>query len=298
MSYGMRLPITPFTFPLSHHRMPFNNEMNSFSDIVQFPYIRLFESKVERNDVVVFNYPRESDVPVDHRPFYIKRCIGLPGDTLQIKNKKVFINEDQIPFPATVEFNYNLESSVDLINDTLLKYGITEGGRVGTKGFYQLTLSDSAKAGLEKTNYIKSIKPLAVDPESYADYIFPYQKSYNWNIDYFGKVVIPKKGMTIRLDTNNVHLYQRIIAVYEGNDFEVDGMDIIINNEVVSSYTFKMDYYFMMGDNRHNSSDSRFWGFLPEDHIVGKATKVLISVNRALVAKRKYRWERFFMSID
>lgn len=298
MSYGIRLPITPVTFPLSHYKMPFNNQMKSFSDAIQFPYVRLFASSVKRNDVVVFNYPREADLPVDHRPFYIKRCIALPGDTLQIIDKKVIINGIQIPFPENVEFNYNLQSTIDLTNDTLLKYRITEGGRVGSKSFYQLTLSDSAKKGLRKTSYIKSITDLKIDPEGYADYIFPFHKSYNWNIDYFGKVIIPKKGITVSLDTNNIHLYKRIIEMYEANEFQIEGNNIIINNEVSTYYTFKMDYYFMMGDNRHNSSDSRFWGFLPEDHIVGKANTVFISVNKALSAKSKYRWDRFFMNIN
>ncbi|PCI93323.1 MAG: signal peptidase I [Flavobacteriales bacterium] len=298
MSYGIRMPITPLTVPYSHHKMPFNNQINSFSDIIQFPYVRLFKSEIQRNDVIVFNYPRESDLPVDHRSFYIKRCIGLPGDTLQIKNKKVFINGEFLQYPKNVEFNYNVQSSIDLINDTLLKYDITEGGRTGGKGFYQLTLSDSAKNSLEKTNYIKSINPLNVDPEGYADYIFPHHKTYNWNIDYFGEMIIPKKGVTISLDSNNIHLYKRIIEIYEENDFEIDGVDILINGKPEAFYTFKMDYYFMMGDNRHNSSDSRFWGLLPENHIVGKARSVILSVNKLSESKNKYRWERFFMKIE
>jgi signal peptidase I len=298
MAYGIRLPITPLTFPLSHNKMPFNNQIKSFSDIIQFPYLRLFKSEVQRNDVVVFNYPREYEVPVDHRAFYIKRCIGLPGDTLKIKNKRVFIGNELLPFPKNVAFNYKVQSNTKLTNDTLLKYDITEGGRVGAIGFYQLTLSDSAKKCLEEQSYIGLITPLKVDPTGYADYIFPFHESYKWNIDYFGAVVIPKKGETIVLDTLNIHLYQRIIELYEGNDFEISGTDILINNKVSTSYTFKMNYYFMMGDNRHNSSDSRFWGFLPEDHIVGKATSVVLSVNKNPTTKNKYRWERFFSQIE
>ena len=298
MSYGIRLPITPLTFPLSHHKMPFNEDLNSFSDLIKFPYVRLFGSEIERNDIVVFNYPLERDLPIDHREFYIKRCIGLPGDTLQLKNKLVFINGKSIPFPKNVEFNYNVQTSIKLTNDTLLKYGITEGGRKGGDHFWQLTLSDSAKKSLETLPYITAINPLKVNPNGYADYIFPYHKNYKWNIDYFGYLIIPKKGETVVLDTNNIYLYQKIIEQYEGNELDWNSTIFTINGEVVTSYTFNMDYYFMMGDNRHNSSDSRFWGFVPEDHIVGKATSIILSVNKNPKAEKKYRWDRFFMGID
>ena len=298
MAYGVRLPITPLTIPLSHNRMPFNNQLKSFSDFIELPYLRIFQSEVKRNDVVVFNYPRETELPVDHRSFYIKRCIGLPGDTLKITNQKVFINNEFLDFPANIEFNYKVNASAALTNDTLLKYGVTEGGRLGKDGFYQLTLSEASKSSLKEQSYISSIQPIKLDPEGHADYIFPFYKNYNWNVDYFGEVIIPKKGETIVLDTINRHLYQRIIAVYEGNEFEIDGADILINNEIATTYTFKMDYYFMMGDNRHNSSDSRFWGFLPENHIVGKATSIVLSVNKSPLAKSKYRWGRFFKAIE
>tara|TARA_B100000809_G_scaffold257833_2_gene300093 strand:- start:2565 stop:3623 length:1059 start_codon:yes stop_codon:yes gene_type:complete len=298
MSYGFRMPITPLTFPLSHHKMPFNNAVKSFSDIIQLPYFRIFENSIKRNDVIVFNYPLESDVPVDHRAFYIKRCIGLPGDTFQIKKKEVFINDQLLPFPKHVEFNYNVIANTALTNDTLLKYQITEGGRTGSKNFWQLTLSDSAKKQLKTLDYITQIKPLKVDPTGYADYIFPYHKNYNWNVDYFGSLVIPKKGTTVTLDANNIHLYKRIIEQFESNDLEWNDTIFKINGKAATTYTFKMDYYFMMGDNRHNSSDSRYWGFVPEDHILGKATTILLSVNKNPKAGKKYRWNRFFKSIN
>ena len=297
MAYGVRSPITPLTVPLSHHKMPFNNLVNSFSDLIQLPYFRFFKAAVQRNDVVVFNYPRSSELPIDHRPFYIKRCIGLPGDTLQIKNKEVFINGGKTAFPENVTFNYKVHSNIALSSDTLLKYNITEGGRVGGKGFYQLTLSNKAKEDLLKTTYINTIKPLKVDPSGYADYIFPFHKNYQWNIDYFGEVFIPKRGQQVALNTVNIQLYKRIIETYECNKIEIDGNTILINNEVATTYTFKMNYYFMMGDNRQNSSDSRFWGFLPEDHIVGKASFIVLSVNKNQIWPDKYRWNRFFKEL-
>ena len=298
MSYGIRLPITPLTFPLSHHKMPFNNTVKSFSDLIQFPYYRVLEDSIKRNDVIVFNYPIEKELPVDHRAFYIKRCIGLPGDTFQIKNKAIFINNKLIDNPEHIEFNYNVIANTELTNDTLLKYGITEGGRTGSKHFWQLTLSDTTIKQLKKLDYITNISPLKVNPEGYADYIFPHHKNYKWNVDYYGSIVIPKKGETINLTSDNIHLYKRIIEEFEANDLVWKENSFTINGKTTTSYTFKMDYYFMMGDNRHNSSDSRYWGFVPEDHIIGKATTILLSVNKNPKTGKKYRWNRFFKAID
>lgn len=292
MSYGIRLPITPLTFPLSHQKMPFNEDMKSYWDIIQFPYVRLFESKVERNDVVVFNYPMEDELPIDHRSFYIKRCIGLPGDTLQIKSKRVFINGVDIGFPKYVLFNYHVKSEIELTNDTLKKYEITEGGKESRYGWWQLAISDSAIKKLKKQSYIHSIKPLNIKEGSYADYIFPFNNHYKWNIDNYGAIIIPKKGQKIQLNAHNIHIYKRVIKNYENNEIEWSNNLFIINGDTVSSYTFKMNYYFMMGDNRHNSSDSRFWGFVPESHIIGKATRVLFSSNK------NNNTSRFFLKVD
>ena len=296
MSYGIRMPITPLTFPLSHQKMPFNNQWQSYLDFIQLPYYRLFSSTIERNDVVVFNYPIEDVVPVDHRSFYIKRCIGLPGDTLKIIDKKVFINHKFLLFPKNVEFNYHVQTDKSISYDSLAVYDISEGSYFGNES-WELTLSNSVKNRISQLKQFKSIKPLEVDPNSCADYIFPFCKNYCWNIDYYGELVIPKKGATVELDSNNIHLYQRIIEIYEKNELKWDSNIFIINGDTTSTYTFKMDYYFMMGDNRHNSSDSRFFGFVPEDHIIGKTKFVIVSVNKAPHALKKYRWNRFFTKV-
>ncbi len=298
MSYGIRLPITPITFPLSHQKMPLNSEYKAYLDFIEFPYIRLFSSQIERNDVVVFNYPMDEDAPIDHRSFYIKRCIGLPGDIISINNKKVIINNEAIAFPKEVCFNYKVKSAIELNNDTLLKYNITDGGRLSGENHWQLTLSDSSKEALLALNYIISVTPLNITKDIYADYIFPFNNNYPWNIDFYGPLSIPKKGETVVLDSNNIYLYQRIIEKYEENELEQIGNKFIINGDTVIDYTFKMDYYFMMGDNRHNSSDSRFWGFLPESHIVGKAHSILMSINKNPSTMSRYRWERFFSRIE
>lgn len=298
LSYGIRLPITPLTIPLTHQKMPLKEERNSFSDALQLPYLRLFASPIQHNDVVVFNYPMEDDLPIDHRSFYIKRCIGLPGDTLLIKNKRTFINDSLQDELTLTEFNYFVQTNKEINQDTLLKYGITEGGRDNGLNEWNLTMTEATMKQLDSSNFVVAIKPMKVSPTAFADYIFPYHSFYNWNIDYFGPLVIPHKGRTVQLDSNTIHLYQRIIEVYEANVLEVFGDSFVINGDTTNNYTFKMDYYFMMGDNRHNSSDSRFWGFVPEDHIVGKASSIVFSLDKSSNATSKYRKNRFFKEIE
>ncbi len=294
LSYGARLPITPITFPLSHqHLLGFEN-IKAYWVLIKLPYYRFFAtSKIERNDVVVFNYPYDLEHPVDHRSFYIKRCIGLPGDTLMIENKQVVINNVKIPYPKLAQFNFKVVTNIPITNDTLLKYNITEGGLDGLENNWELTMTDTACQQLKKIKYITSINKIEVDPNSYADYIFPYHPYYRWNIDYFGEVVIPKKGVTVTLNKNNIFLYKRIIEIYEENTFQETSNGFEINGKLTNTYQFKMNYYFMMGDNRHNSADSRFWGFLPENHIVGKAQTILFSSDGD-----KSRWNRLFKKIE
>lgn len=253
-------------------------------------------TSINRNDVVVFFYPMDDAATVSEKSYYIKRCVALPGDTLEIKNKLVYINNTKQDFPEFAQFNYNVLSDI-LTEDTLRKYEINEGGKSFDSQLWQLTMTEKTKEILENLPYIKSIKDIDVPFNAYADYIFPYHEFYRWNINYYGKIVIPKKGVTIQLDTSNIFLYERIISTYEENSIEKYEAKFIINGDTTNSYTFKMDYYFMMGDNRHNSSDSRFWGFLPENHIVGKAQYILFSLQETIDKKYSVRWKRIFKSI-
>lgn len=297
LSYGIRLPITPVTFPLSHQKMPFSDNIDSFWSGMEFPYVRLFSSKVKRNDVVVFNYPMETEYPIDHRSFYIKRCVGLPGENFKVDDRKIYINDRLIVNPTQLSFDYKVKSAVQLNSDTLLKYNIFEGGKIDSKDWWQLTLSDSSKKQLLKQPYILEIKPLNITLNHYSDYVFPHNINYKWNVDYFGELKIPAKGLTVNLNKDNIHLYKRVIEIYESNELNILPEAFTLNGDTVDNYTFKMDYYFMMGDNRHNSSDSRFWGFVPESHIVGKASSILFSIDKSSQSN-KYRWNRVFTSVN
>ncbi len=267
-------------------RIPFTN------------YKILAISNVNRGDVIVFNYPMDENSLIANKSLYIKRCVAVPGDTLQIKNKLVFINNKQQTFPTNAEFNFNVITNKNINQDTLQRYNITEGGRNTLLNDWQLTMTEKTKERLAKQSYISNIKAVQVAPNTFADYIFPYHPFYQWNIDYFGKLVIPKKGVTVKLDSNNIYLYKRIIRNYEHNNFQQYKNIFVLNGDTTNTYTFKMDYYFMMGDNRHNSSDSRFWGFVPENHIVGKAKYVIFSINRFPGKEKSYRWDRIFKKIN
>jgi len=190
----------------------------------------------------------------------------------------------------------------------LRKLDITEGGRTSNAGDFSLTMTHSAMEEISKFANVKDVSPVIAQPGTYAEYIFPNsdpelhstgQKKFFWNVDNFGPIIIPKKGETIELNTENLPIYERLIAFYEHNDLKIEENRIYINGIESNSYTFKMNYYFMMGDNRHNSADSRFWGFVPEDHIVGKAVFIWLSIDQnATGLAERIRWKRLFNLID
>lgn len=345
LQYGSRLPMTPFSFPLMHNKVPFT-EIKAFSGAVQFPYLRLPKlSDVERNDPVVFNYPRQLEYPVDKRDHYVKRCLGLPGDTLQIKNLEVYVNGSlsQMPERADAQFQYYVRTKNGRLGAALElkeRYDINpiESGdyyEIGVgPGYaeYLITISESEIEQF-KQDYpqIDTIFPLDLSRESVKKLpkslkihgksivsggVFPnsammgYGKASgigtNWTRDNFGPIHIPKANTTVDLTINNYKLYKAIIEDYEGHDLKVirpskgnPNHEFQIDGELVNSYTFEQDYYWMMGDNRHNSEDSRYWGFVPEDHIVGKPVFIWMSFDKyGSSLFEKIRFDRVFTTVS
>lgn len=338
LQYGSRLPITPFSLPLMHNKIPFT-QIPSFTDAVTFPTVRLPKiSDVERFDPVVFNYPMEDQYPVDKREHYVKRCVGLPGDTLQIKDGQIIVNgaAAQLP-PRTIrQFQYFVRTKGELDTRNLKKsFDInvqSESGDVlNLGGFgltpptfneYIVTISDEA---IEEFKQIPNIDTIFVTnnkvnkkalPKSLKAFLrqylddenrtFPQGAGYKWTRDNFGPIHLPKAGASVELTINNYRLYQRIIEVYEGHTLQViapreagTAHQFIIDGEAQTHYTFAQNYYWMMGDNRHNSLDSRYWGFVPEDHIVGKPVFIWMSYDKyGESLSDKIRLDRVFTTVS
>jgi signal peptidase I len=234
--------------------------------------------------------------PVDKRENFIKRCIGIPGDTIKIVDRTVYINGKPEQNPGYRQYKYVLKTDGSPINQkNFEKLDITETISTDNTGTYELTLSDQSIEKLRQFNNVKSIDPIVAPKGSWDSNLFPFDSTYPWNIDNYGPIWIPKHGVTIPLNLSNIAFYTRIIDVFEGNDLKIADGKIFINGKIATSYTFKMDYYWMMGDNRHNSADSRYWGYVPEDHIVGKAVFVWLSLDKQKSwLEGKIRWKKLF----
>ena len=302
-SYGPRVPITPIAFPLVHHTLPFSKNKKSYSEAIKLPYHRMKGfGEVKRNDCVVFNWPAEKlGRPVDKKENYVKRCVGVPGDKIEIINGALKVNDQpqEEPIGMKKQFIYKVKTTNTGLNPKILydKFDITEGRRGGNPNEYNLFLTDNSSEGIKKFNNVISVEKNIDTNKRNLEYIFPNNKSTDWNIDNFGPIVIPKNGSSVKLDSSNIDLYRDIIEIYESNLLNVENNKIFINDTLVSEYTFKMDYYWMMGDNRHNSADSRMWGFVPENHIVGKALFVWMSWDTNAKGLNKIRWDRLFTSV-
>ena len=288
LSYGPRLLKTVFS-------IPFINQ-SYYSDLVALPYMRLFGTPdVERNDVVVFNYPLEDEHPVDHRTYFVKRCVALPGDSFKIVDGLVYVNNKQIDEEENLQFNYHLKSDKALDSVFTKQYNLIEGGKISDNNDYSFTLTKALFDTLKSKTYITEIERNHEKKDMWDEFVFPFNDHYKWNVDNYGSLKIPAKGDTVKLDSLNLCIFERIISAYEGNVLELKSDSIFINGEYKTTYVIKQNYYFMMGDNRHNSQDSRHWGFVPEDHIIGKATRIMFSNDK--LYNTGIRWSRAFQSI-
>lgn len=236
--------------------------------------------------------------PVDRRENYVKRCIGMPGDTILIKEGKVFVNSKRLTENNTQQTTYAVSTNGTTINPKAFeRLHISIADQQQFTGGYILTLTKENSEKIAKFSNVTNVKPIYANAGEFDPLIFPYRESLYWNQDNLGPIWLPSKGATVKIDTSNICFYERIIDVYENNDLRVEGDKIIINDIPSDKYTFKMDYYWMMGDNRHSSADSRYWGFVPEDHIVGKPEFIWLSVNKEARGFKKIRFERMFMKV-
>ena len=352
VTYGPRVPMTPLSFPLAQHTLPIFN-CKSYLETPSWDYRRLAGlDSIKALDIVVFNFPAgdtvamkmqmpdyytlceyygrdnvwkntevfgEIDVrPVDRRENYVKRCVALPGDSLQIIDGQIYINGLIQKNPANLQKNYlvmtdgrklseeqfkRLGVSVDdrnLINswrngDIILQnlqYPVNENNSYNPVYYLPLTVQS-----LNMIGNFPNVLEVIEDPDLFAHQVYP--KAYtHWTRDDYGPIYIPRKGATVQVNLENYPLYERLIRTYEDNDLQVKDSTIYINGQVATEYTFKMNYYWMMGDNRHNSEDSRFWGYVPEDHIVGKPLFVWLSLDKDKSGFNAIRWNRFFKWVD
>jgi signal peptidase I len=334
INYGARTPMTSVALPMVHDSIPFTGVKSYlFNDDVtkketsllnkfQLPYFR-FPSieKIERNEIVVFNQPadtlRDMDnfhpdrnyyKPIDKKTNLVKRCVGMPGDSLEIREGNIYINGkiSKLPESAKAQYNFFIDTKGQAISQDALvhRYGAREGLKYenGTfaltdKGQYFLTLTDEEAALIAQNPVVKGVKKNLMAKGENED-IFPHVSSLGWNIDNFGPIYIPKKGATIKLDVKILPFYKRIIEEYEKNNLKIQGNNIVINGKVSTTYTFKQDYYWMMGDNRQNSLDARFWGYVPFDHVIGKPVFIWFSWDKNGSGINKVRWNRVFSVVN
>ena len=320
MCYGARVPNTPLSMPLVQHTMPaILGGGKSYIEKPQWEYKRLKGwDKVEKGDIVVFNFPTGDTVctkmpnpdiytlrhiygkrtvenrkdvfgdivvrPVDRRENYVKRCVGTPGDSLQIIDNVIYIDGIAEPVHPYLQYNYIIKTDGHLLgNSYLTKLGISKEDRESNgNGLYRLPLTAAMKAELEKNNHILSIE---VEPEEQGGDVYPLGHNH-WTRDNYGPIYIPAKGDTVMITEDNFWIYKRIADAYEFKPMKVG-----------EPYIFEMDYYWMMGDNRHKSADSRYWGFVPEDHIVGRPMFVWLSIEKDNAwGKGHIRWNRLGLS--
>ncbi|MCC7299233.1 MAG: signal peptidase I [Bacteroidia bacterium] len=299
---GMRIPMTPITIPVVAHKDFLG--FQAFTNLIELPYMRLPGwYTIKNNDVIVFNYPADAeDFPVDKRDNYVKRCVGIPGDSLWVKNGQVYINGKALPKVGKQQKRYLVVMKEPMSYDFLLRNNL---------GDYQIApeaseiLKQTANKGIranpvhiftwpENAENIKKdpavfekgvfeiTEDIGTGPVTFPNSIANGEQLTNWNIDNYGPIYLPKRGYQMQLNASNWNFYRLAINKYEHANVEFDGKTFSQNGKTITSYTFKYGYYWMMGDNRYNSADSRFWGYVPEDHVVGKPLFTFFSIKRVI----------------
>lgn len=269
MAYGARLPMTPLALKI--------NGSKKYVDWIQLPYIRLFGySDIKRNDVIAFNYALLPEEPTDMQEEFVKRCVALPGDTFKMKDGLVYANSTLVK-NSTVYNVYKVTSKQALDTVLLKKADIFPDKLSDDAKSGMLLMNERAADSLSKLSYISSVVMDRFAEEYYNPTAYPHFAQYPWNYDHFGPLWIPAKGDSILLNKSSLVLYQQCIENYEHESVVLKDSVVFISGKALTYYTFKLNYYFVIGDNRHNSIDSRTFGLIPEDHIIGKASVILYS---------------------
>lgn len=329
MAYGARMPMTPIAVPLVHNSI-FGGK--SYTDAVQWKYRRLPGFRdIERNDIVVFNFPNNDTTiddpmyrahdyygvvrengraavwnnfkvithPVDKRENYIKRCVGIPGDVIEIRDGELFVNnQPAVVFPhQRTDYLVKSDKAINFSEDFIKENNEIHVVMRSDSGIV-VNMEHQAAENVKKISGVTEVRMINLMPKGQvgkgASLVYPYDPiNFPWNQDNYGPLTIPAKGTTISLTPENIALYDRVIRIYEGNTLTFDGTNFSINGQQTDKYTFKMDYYWMMGDNRHHSADSRFWGFVPEDHVVGTPSFIWLSYSKNGITDG-IRWNRLF----
>ncbi|GAA0873006.1 signal peptidase I [Gangjinia marincola] len=323
--YGARLPMTAIAAPMVHDTIPIL-KTKSYVKWPQVPYFRFPGfTDIRQNDIVVFNWPVDTvnrfyglddgkyyDKPIDKKSNYVKRAVGLPGDSLEIIGGKIFINGDslQLPDRAKPQYSYIVQGKgqgFDL-NDLIQRYTITDPIMWYNKEQRQYQFQALSEDIIAKFKYhpnVEWIKRIEAPKGKRNIGLFPKKGTQKWNLDHYGPIYIPQKGKTVKIDTSTIPLYAHIIEYYDGKEMgtpqeiTIQGDQVLMNGQPITQYTFKQDYYWMMGDNRHNSADSREYGYVPYNHVVGKPVFIWMSWDsNASKLVDKIRWERLFTTVS